>query len=406
MIFLRVTGIITEYNPLHTGHIHLLEEVRRLRGQDTAVVCAMSGDFVQRGDFAVLRRQARAAAAVRSGADLVLELPLPWAAAPAERFAAGGVQVLLGADVVDTLAFGSECGDGAALSRLAAALLAEEFPALLRRELRQGDSFAAARQRAAGRLTSTEEAALLAEPNNTLGVEYCKALLRRNTPLEVLTIPRRGAAHDQEDTPLDQNASAAAIRALLRQGLREEALGRMAPAMAETYRAEEAAGRAPVFLENCERAVLARLRSMEEADFAVLDQGREGLYRRLYDAGRAAVSVEKLLAAAKTKRYPYARLRRMVLWAYLGLRPEEFPEAVPYLRVLAANETGRTLLARMRKTASVPILTKPAAANRLGKEARELFALEARAADLYALAYPDLSAASGGSLWREGPVMI
>ncbi len=251
-----------------------------------------------------------------------------------------------------------------------------------------------------------EEAALLAEPNNTLGVEYCKALLRRNAPLEVLTIPRRGAAHDQEDTPLDQNASAAAIRALLRQGLREEALGRMAPAMAETYRAEEAAGRAPVFLENCERAVLARLRSMEEADFAVLDQGREGLYRRLYDAGRAAVSVEKLLAAAKTKRYPYARLRRMVLWAYLGLRPEEFPEAVPYLRVLAANETGRTLLARMRKTASVPILTKPAAANRLGKEARELFALEARAADLYALAYPNLSAASGGSLWREGPVMI
>ena len=286
--------------------------------------------------------------------------------------------------MVDTLAFGSECGDGAALSRLAAALLAEEFPALLRRELRQGDSFAAARQRAAGRLTSMEEAALLAEPNNTLGVEYCKALLRRNAPLEVLTIPRRGAAHDQEDTPLDQNASAAAIRALLRQGLREEALGRMAPAMAETYRAEEAAGRAPVFLENCERAVLARLRSMEEADFAVLDQGREGLYRRLYDAGR----------------------RRMVLWAYLGLRPEEFPEAVPYLRVLAANETGRTLLARMRKTASVPILTKPAAANRLGKEARELFALEARAADLYALAYPNLSAASGGSLWREGPVMI
>ena len=146
MIFLRVTGIITEYNPLHTGHVHLLEEVRRLLGEDTAVVCAMSGDFVQRGDLAVLRRQSRAAAAVRSGADLVLELPLPWAAAPAERFADGGVQVLLGTGVADTLAFGSECGDGAALRRLAAVLLSAEFPALLKEELARGDSFAAARR--------------------------------------------------------------------------------------------------------------------------------------------------------------------------------------------------------------------------------------------------------------------
>ena len=395
MIFLRAAGIITEYNPLHTGHLYLLGAVRRLLGEDAAVICAMSGDFVQRGDFALLRRQARAAAAVRGGADLVLELPLPWAAAPAERFADGGVQVLLGTGVVDALAFGSECGDGAALRRLAAALLSAEFPSLLKEQLAQGDSFAAARQRAAGQLTSPGEAALLSQPNNTLGVEYCKALLARNAPLEVLTIPRRGAPHDAETPAPEQSASAAAIRALLRQGRRQEALRHMAPAMAEVYRAEEAAGRAPVFLETCERAVLARLRTMAEADFAAL-----------YRAGRTAVSVEELLAAAKTKRYPHARLRRMALWAYLGLRPGDFPEAVPYLRVLAANARGRTLLARMRKTASVPILTKPAAVNRLGKEARELFALEARAADLYALAYPNLSAAVGGSLWREGPAMI
>ena len=116
--------------------------------------------------------------------------------------------------------------------------------------------------------------------------------------------------------------------------------------------------------------------------------------------------MEELLAAAKTKRYPHARLRRMVLWAYLGLRPGELPEKVPCLRVLAANGTGRALLARMRKTAVLPVLTKPAAVNRLGGEARRLLELEARAADLYALAYPDLSAAGGGELWREGPVMI
>lgn len=401
-----MAGIIVEYNPLHMGHVHLLEETRRLLGEDTAVVCAMSGDFVQRGDFALVRRQARAAAAVQSGADLVLELPLPWAAAPAERFAHGGVQTLLAAGVVDTLIFGSECGDAAALRRLAAALLEEDFSLRLRRELERGDSFAAARQRAVSGLVCPADAVLLEQPNNILGVEYCKSLLRQNAGVEVLTIPRVGAAHDAEAAPPDQNASAAAIRTLLRQERREEALGRMAPAMREVYMAETAAGRAPVFLENCERAVLARLRWMEAADFAALDQGREGLHRRLYDASRAAVSVAELLKAAKTKRYAYARLRRMVLWAYLGLLPREFPEEILYLRPLAANSAGRELLARMRRTASVPVLTKPAAVRRLGKGARDLFALEARAADLYALAYPDLSAAAGGALWREGPVML
>ena len=388
------------------GHVHLLREVRRLLGEETAVVCAMSGDFVQRGDFALVRRQARAAAAVRSGVDLVLELPLPWAAAPAERFAEGGVRVLAASGVVDTLAFGSECGDGEALSRVAAALLSEGFSAVLKGELERGDSFAAARQRAAAALTSPADAALLERPNNILGVEYCKSLARQGAGMEVLTISRLGAAHDGEADSPGENASAAGIRALLRKGRREEALSGMAPDMAGAYREEERAGRAPVFLENCERAVLARLRTMEEADFAALDQGREGLYRRLYGASRSAVSVEEVLAAAKTRRYPYARLRRMVLWAYLGLRPGEAPEEVPYLRVLAANGTGRTLLARMRKTAALPVLTRPAAVGRLGREARELFALEARAADLYALAYPNLRAAGGGELWREGPLML
>lgn len=398
--------MIAEYNPLHRGHLHLLGEARRLLGEDTAVVCVMSGDFVQRGDFALVRRQARAAAAVRSGADLVLELPLPWAAAPAERFADGAVRVLLAAGVADTLVFGSECGDGAALRRVAAVLLSKEFPALLKKELERGDSFAAARQRAVGGLLSPVEAALLEWPNNILGVEYCKALLRHEAALEVLTVPRLGAAHDEQSPRSGETASAASIRALLRAGRREEALAYMAPAMAAAYEAEEAAGRAPVFLENCERAVLARLRSMGEADFAALDEGREGLYRRLYAASRSAAAVEAVLTAAKTRRYPYARLRRMALWAYLGLRPGELPAEIPYLRPLAANGTGRALLARMRKTASVPVLTRPAAVGRLGKDARDLFALEAGAADLYALAYPELSAAAGGTLWREGPLML
>lgn len=403
---MRVAGIIAEYNPLHGGHVHLLEEVRRLLGTDTAIVCVMSGDFVQRGDFALVRRQARALAAAQSGADLVLELPLTWAAAPAERFADGGVRTLLATGLVDTLAFGSECGDGTPLRRLAEALLKAEFPVRLRRELERGDSFAAARQRAVAGLVSPGEAALLKNPNDILGVEYCKSLLRLKASVDVLAVPRLGDGHDVKTPSGGRNASAAAIRSLLREGRRAEALDRMAPAMAAVYESEEAAGRAPVFAENCQRAVLARLRLLDAADFAALDEGREGLYRRLYGASRTASSLEELLAAAKTKRYPYARLRRMALWAYLGLVPGAFPAGVPYLRPLAANGTGRLLLARMRRTASIPVLTKPADVRRLSGEAQALFALEARAADLYALAYPELTAARGGSLWRDGPCIL
>lgn len=395
--------MIVEYNPLHHGHLRLIQETRVRLGADTAVLGVMSGNFVQRGDFALIRRQARARAAVESGVNLVLELPLPWAAASAERFAAGGVETLLDTGLVTHLVFGSECGDAAALKRLAGALASEEFPLLLRRELTVGDSFAAARQRAVGQLTSPAEAALLAQPNNTLGVEYCKALLRRGGSLEVLTVPRTGAAHDASAASPGESASSSAIRSLLRQDRRREALEQMAPAMAAAYESEERAGRAPVFAKNCERAILARLRFLGQADFAALDQGNEGLCNRLYNAARSARSLEEFLDAAKTKRYPRARLRRMALWAYLGLRPEICPERVPYLRVLAADAVGRALLARMRETALVPAWTKPAHVRRLGEEARTVWALEARAADLYALAYPELSAAAGGAGWRERP---
>lgn len=402
---MEIAGIITEYNPLHTGHVHLIHETRRRLGADSAVICVMSGDFVQRGDFAVVRRQARAKAAVLSGADLVLELPLPWAVSSAERFAEGGVQTLLATGLVTTLAFGSECGDAGALQRIAAALLSADFPERLRQELSTGAGFAASRQRAVASLLSQEDAALLESPNNTLGVEYCKALLRHKSSAHPMTIPRSGAAHDAEPAG-GEHASASAIRRALEEGRREQALAMMAPAMAELYQAEEAAGRAPVFGAVCERAVLARMRMMTEADFAALDEGREGLYRRLYTASRTAVSVEELLETAKTKRYAYARLRRMVLWAYLGLDPHTFPETPPYLRLLAANQKGRELLARMKTTATLPILTKPADVRRLGPEAQALFEQEARAVDLYALAAPSLSAAVGGSAWRESPVMV
>lgn len=396
-------GIIAEYNPLHAGHCLLMERARSALGPGTGVICVMSGNFVQRGDFALVHRLARAEAAVKSGADLVLELPLPWAVSSAERFADGGVRTLAATGAVTSLAFGSECGDTEALLRVAAGLQSTDFTALLHEQLSTGVSFAAARQRAAERLLGREDGALLRTPNNTLGIEYCKSLLAAGSALRPLTIRREGAAHDAEAE--GGIASASGIRRLLRSGGRDRALALMAPAMREAFLREERAGRAPVFAETCQRAVLARLRTMTREEFCALDEGKEGLGNRLFAVSRKAATLEDLLSGAKTKRYAYARLRRMVLWAYLGLTGGDVPREIPYLRVLAANSMGCALLAQMKKTASVPVLTRPADVRKLSGAARELFALEERAADLYTLAYPDLSAAAGGSIWREGPVI-
>ncbi|QNL45117.1 nucleotidyltransferase family protein [Oscillibacter hominis] len=389
-------GIIAEYNPLHLGHRYQMERTRALLGEKTPIVCVMSGNFVQRGAFAIVRKHVRAEAAVCAGADLVLELPLPWALASAERFARGGVRVLQAAGVVSHLSFGSESGDAPLLMELARGLLHPDFPPLLRQELRSGDSFPRARQRALEQLLGTR-AHRLEQPNDLLGVEYCKALVQLAPQIEPLAILRTGAWHDGE--AVGGIASASAIRALLEDG--KEADRYMTPDMARLYREELAAGRAPVNLAASERAVLARLRTMEEADWALYDEGAEGLYHRFYDAAISCATVEELLRTVKTKRYPMARLRRMLLRAYLGLR--DLPEEIPYLRVLAAGPRGRELLARMRRCAELPVLTKPADVRCLSPEANRVFALEARAADLYALAYPSLCQAAGGSEWTTGP---
>ena len=325
-------------------------------------------------------------------------------AASAERFADGGVRTLLATGLVTHLVFGSECGDAERLMTAAKGLEHPEFSLLLKDALKSGVSFPTARQNALEHLLG-QDAALLSSPNNTLGIEYCRALVRQNSTALPLSIPRIGAGHDAADA-VEGFASGSAIRSLLRAGQREEALSLMAPAMAEAYLREEAAGRAPVFSETLERAILARLRAMTEEDFAVLDESREGLYHRLYESSRTARTVEEFLQTAKTKRYAHARIRRMLCSAFLGL--EKQPRSLPgFSRVLAFNDRGRKVLARLPQGEDGPVfLTKPASARRLPPAQLAEFELEARAADAYDLALPAYAALRPGREWTRGPVYV
>ncbi len=388
-----VAGVICEFNPFHKGHQYLLDTVRQ-KGADT-IVCAMSGNFVQRGDVAVADKLTRAEMAIRCGADLIFELPTPWAMATAETFARGGVELLALAGC-DTVACGSECGDIEALEQVVDVLTDDGIMLTTKRYLDGGLSYARARQLAVEeRLGDLGQ--LLAQPNNTLAVEYLKAIRKLQVDIKCITVPRIGAEHDGD--AVGEIASASYLRELIKTGKMVD--NYIPSAVAEILRRSAVQGSYPVDITLCERAILAKLRSMSEEEFAAYDRGNEGLYHRLYDAVRQATTLDEVLTLAKTKRYPMARLRRMVLAAWLGM--DSVPEKVPYLRVLAANEQGRKHL-RILQDNGAPVLTKPADVGKLGEEAEKLFREECARTDLYALCQP--KSMSMGADWRLTPKMI
>ena len=364
---MKVIGIICEYNPFHHGHHKQIRWIKENFGKDAAVVCLMSGNYVQRGYPAIVDKTLRARAAVLSGADLVLELPTPYVLSSAEGFAAGGVSIL--GSFCDYLCFGSESGDAASLMHAAGILLSQEFPPLLRSKLNEGISFPAARQAALEALGA--DPALVLRPNNILAVEYCKAILAQHSAMEPLVIIREGSYHAKEADA--ENPSATAVRAAMEAGLP------WASFVPDAFLLE---GAAIHTLQTGQRAILAKLRTMEETEFAALPYGGEGLWRKLMHESRRQATLEDILTHVKSKRYTRSRLDRMVMCAFLGISEEIRTKAVPYCRVLALNALGRKVLKSAR--ASTPIYN-------LGENVDHPYqALEQRWEDLYGLFARDI----------------
>ena len=377
---MKTVGIICEYNPLHLGHRKQMDRIRAEFGADCAIVCAMSGNFVQRGAPAIVDKSLRARAAVACGADLVLELPVTTALSSAEGFAAGGVRILSG--LCDGLCFGAETADGAALMETAAALLREDFPELLRAELETGISFPAARAKALEKMGLSAE--LLTRPNDILAVEYCKAILSQGSALVPFPIHRQGSYH--AEIADEENPSATAVRRLMlyRQNWKS--------CVPETVREILSAG-ALHSLRSGERAMLARLRTMGDEEFEALPYGSEGLWRKFMHACRREATLEDILTATKSKRYTRSRLDRMAMCAFLGITREEMAREVPYTRVLAFTDRGRLLLNAAKKTGVY--------LNAGEKADHPHWALEKRCGDLYGLFCADGPEAPGAEERRR-----
>lgn len=377
---MKIIGLTAEYNPFHRGHARQLRMIRERFGEDCAVVCVLSGNFVQRGEPALFEEHARAGAALRCGADLVLELPLNFALSSAQGFAFGAVSVLDALGCVDSLVFGSECASLKTLNAVTELLARPEFPALLREALSSGAGFAAARQAAAERLAGGAVPALR-ERNDILGVAYLEALKKRHSGMEPCPLPRDPAF-----------PAASALRS------RPDFLAELPGPAAERFRVETEAGRGPVTAAGLELALLSRLRFLPEEARHALPDAAEGLENRLFAAVRDSGGWEELISRCTTKRYPSSRVRRMLLSAALGLTAETAAAPPEYLRVLGLTRRGAEVLHAASPT--LPVLTRTAAGKKY-----PMLRLEAAAYGLYSLGFsPERRGA--GEFWRFGPETV
>ena len=356
-----VTGIICEYNPLHLGHQKQLDLIRAA-DPDGIIVCLMSGNYVQRGKPAIIDKSLRAKAAVLAGADLVLELPITAALSSAEGFAVEGVRILK--HFCTHLCFGAETAQETVLMDTAKALTSEDFPGYLRSALDTGLSFPAARAKALEQMGLQS----VAKPNDILAVEYCKAIVQQNAQLIPWPIQRGGDYHDT--APDEENPSATAVRKLMvDSGMWLDYI----PARVRDCFRE---GKLHT-LQAGERAILAKLRTMADAEFETIPYGSEGLWRKFMHNARRFSCCEDILTATKSKRYTRSRLDRMLICAFLGITDAMMASPAPYVRLLAFNDKGRTLL--RQKKQDFPVINA-------GETVEDPYwLLEKRAGDLYGL---------------------
>ena len=377
---MKAVGLVTEYNPFHNGHLYHLNKAMELTGADISVA-VMSGDFVQRGEPAVLDKYTRASMALNSGVNLVVELPVNYAVSSAESFAAGALKVL---DYIkaDSIAFGSESGNIERLSKLAHILCDNEDTLYkeISKSTANGISYAAARQKVVEKLTDKDTAAMLTSSNNILAVEYLKAIIKNNYAIKPYTVQRQGDAYNDTDIRSDY-ASATALRG----NLKADNISKYIPVKAGLILSLNTNY---IYPDDITEALFTRLLDilfassydknvfienvMQYPDVNKEIAGR--LYKSAMDMitrtvqqmseskDNGAFSFGSLCEHIKTKEVPLSRIKRALVRITLGLdkkHMEKYSNA-PYIRVLGFDKKGQEYLSYIRKTVEVPLITKTA----------------------------------------------
>lgn len=388
---MQVAGIIAEYNPFHTGHKYHLDTIRQLSGADYIIV-VMSGNFTQRGAPALIHKYARAEMALLNGADLVLELPLCFSCASAEYFAGGAVALLDKLGVVNTLGFGSECGDVNRIMSLASVLNEEPLPyqEALRLHLKSGMSYPLARQTALASLSANlaDDAQLLASPNNILGIEYCRALLKRGSLINPITIQRIGS-HYHEAELGGQNSSALAIRNSLARGDSLAALQDQIPPCVAAVLAKQLQQTFPLFDNDFSALLHYKLLLHADSGYEQFADITPDLSDRICNHLYDYTSFGQFCNLIKTKDMTYTRVSRCLMHILLDITAAHLEKAVhsdyvSYARILGFRKDSRTLFGFIKNNCSIPLLSKLSEAQSMLDEAEyDMLRQDIHAAHIY-----------------------
>ena len=410
---MEIIGLVVEYNPFHNGHLYQIQEAKR-RFPAAKILCVMSGNWVQRGEPALVDKWSRAEMALKGGADLVLELPTAFALQSAEKFAYGAVYSLVATGVVTHICFGSELGEVAPL-RQVARLLLEEPPAFklcIKAYLDQGYSYPKCLALAVSEHLATPEISrIVRTPNNILGIEYLRTLMEADSSIIPFTIRRKGTSHHCEDVA-GSIASATAIRQSIKAGATATAYGALPKASIDIISREIQKGKAPIFRQHLGTSLLTLLRRSSLAYLYTLPDMEPGLPERFFRACRETTSLEAFLAAVATKRYTLPRLQRILCYLYLSLGKKELSAynhgGVRYLRILGFSNSGRQVLRQMKEWATVPLIEKPARYFRQHTDdvGKRMLLLDIKGTDMHDLLCVEPAARKAGRDYVTSPIRI
>lgn len=391
---MEVTGIVAEYNPFHNGHLYQILETKKKTACDFIVV-VMSGNFSQRGTATICDKFSRTQMALANGADLVLELPVPFATASAEFFAHYAISALRQTHIVTKLSFGSECGDLTCLKQIASTIIQSTniLDDLIQKHLKQGLSFPRAHEQALLHLLqnhpdlkgyfASQLASVIQSPNNILGIEYLKALLRQNADITPITILRKAAQYHETTIQDTQIASATAIRKQLTQGL--EDYTSCVPSNVVHYLKQTS----PLAMTDLSAFVHFKLMFSQLSDLYTIWDVPHSLIHSLVKHCKAQTDYEDLVTLATSKTYTRAAVQRSLLRLLLDIKEDTLQPilqagSLPYLRVLGCRKTATPLLKAIKNKSDVPLITN------LGKqydnvsdESKVLIDYEVRATKLY-----------------------
>ncbi len=346
---MKTIGIVAEYNPFHSGHLYQIEYLKNL--YDCNIVIAQSGSCTQRGEIALFSKFNRAKTAVNNGADLVLEIPFPYSSLSAEGFCFAGVNLLKEVGV-DAICFGSESANINLLKDIAKFLLSDEYNNLLKKYLNEKLPFAKARQKAIlEKFKNSKD--IISSSNDILAIEYIKSALILNWDCDFIPIKRKGALYNDLKGK-DGTASATMIRNSIAIKDVKEILDYIPKNASDVFLSCIKNKEYFIFDKSFEKSLLFTLKTKDVEYFKKVSECNEELSFAFFKALKTAVSVKELFSLLPTKTYTKARLRRIMLFAFLEVF-DNFFNTVPYIRILASSDEGLTIVKEATKTTLLPI---------------------------------------------------